>query len=99
MKTKDGKSRRFCFIGFKSDDSAEDVVQYFNDSYLDSSKIQVEVAKSFSDGSLVSSKEKKRRAYEAELEREIKRQKKLEEEKNQRKRQRRDCLMMRPTRP
>lgn len=82
MKNREGKSRRFGFIGFKSETDAEDAVKYFNDAYMGSSKIQVQVAKSFSDNTLVSSKEKKRRAQEAQQIRELKRQKQEEEAKN-----------------
>lgn len=81
MRGRDGKSRRFCFLGFKSDESAADVVKYFNDSYLGTAKISVEVARSFSDDGLVSSKEKKRRAQDAEREREAKRKRIADEEK------------------
>lgn len=92
MKTRDGKSRRFGFVGFKNETDAEDAVKYFNDSYMGSSKILVQVAKSFSDDSLVSWKEKKRRAQEAEQLRELKRQKKIQEEQDRKKNKKKDIF-------
>lgn len=81
MRNKDGKSRRFCFVGFKSDSDAADAVKYFNDSFMETFKISVEVAKTFSDDSLIPWKERKRRAQEAEAEREMKRKKAQEDRK------------------
>uniref|UniRef100_A0A915HUU0 RRM domain-containing protein n=1 Tax=Romanomermis culicivorax TaxID=13658 RepID=A0A915HUU0_ROMCU len=37
-----GKFRNFAFIGFRTVDEAQNARQYFNNTYLDSSKIQVE---------------------------------------------------------
>lgn len=85
MRSKDGQSRRFCFVGFKSEEGAADAVKYFNDSFVDTFKISVEIAKTFSDNSLVSWKEKKKRAQEAEEQREVKRKKAEEERKEKRK--------------
>lgn len=49
VKTRDGKSRRFAYIGFKSDQDGLNAVKYFNNSFLDTCKLQVEIAKSFGD--------------------------------------------------
>lgn len=68
-----------------------DVVKYFNDSFIDTTKISVELAKTFSDNSLVSSKDKKRKAREAEEYRELKR-KKMEEEMRNKKRNKKQEL-------
>ncbi|KAJ8437191.1 hypothetical protein Cgig2_007541 [Carnegiea gigantea] len=43
MRTIDGKSRRFAFIGYRTEEEAEEAVRYFNKSYLDTSRIVCEV--------------------------------------------------------
>ena len=50
--TKDGKFRRYGFVGYKTDDLAKAALSYFNNSYIDTSKIYVDVAKNFGDLSL-----------------------------------------------
>ena len=50
--TKDGKFRRYGFVGYKTDDLAKAALSYFNNSYIDTSKIFVNVAKNFGDLSL-----------------------------------------------
>lgn len=50
--TKDGKFRRFGFIGYKTEDQAKDALQHFNSSFIDTSKITVDFAKSLGDESL-----------------------------------------------
>ncbi|KAK7320975.1 hypothetical protein VNO77_30986 [Canavalia gladiata] len=52
MRTKDGKSRQFAFIGFRSDNEAQEAIQYFNRSYLDTSRITCEVARKLGDTNL-----------------------------------------------
>ena len=49
MKTKDGISRKFAFIGYQDDTQAHKALSYFNKSYIDSSKIVVELALPFGD--------------------------------------------------
>ncbi|CAA7406840.1 unnamed protein product [Spirodela intermedia] len=44
MRTKDGKSRRFAFIGFRTDQDAEEAIKFFNNTYLDTCRITCEVA-------------------------------------------------------
>ena len=39
--TKDGKFRQFGFIGFRSEEEAKKAIEYFNNTYIDASKIQV----------------------------------------------------------
>eukprot|EP00347_Sterkiella_histriomuscorum_P002356 403368470 len=41
---KGNKSRLFAFVGFKSEEEAEKAKKYFNNSYIDTSKVQVEFA-------------------------------------------------------
>ena len=50
--TKDGKFRRFGFIGYKTEDQAKAAIQHFNSSFIDTSKITVDFAKSLGDESL-----------------------------------------------
>ena len=50
--TKDGKFRRFGFIGYKTEDQAREALQHFNSSFIDTSKITVDFAKSLGDESL-----------------------------------------------
>ena len=52
IRTKDGFSRHFGYIGFVDCESAQKSVEQFNGTYLDGMKIQVEIAKSFNDPNL-----------------------------------------------
>ena len=52
MHKEDGRSRNFCFVGFKSEQSAKDAIKYFNQTYLKTTKISVEKAKTQGDPSL-----------------------------------------------
>ncbi|XP_069817518.1 probable RNA-binding protein 19 [Dendropsophus ebraccatus] len=47
--TKDGKFRKFGFIGFSAEDEAEAALSHFNKSFIDTSRISVELCKSFGD--------------------------------------------------
>uniref|UniRef100_A0A2K5J7Z3 Probable RNA-binding protein 19 n=2 Tax=Colobus angolensis palliatus TaxID=336983 RepID=A0A2K5J7Z3_COLAP len=47
--TKDGKFRKFGFIGFKSEEEAQKALKHFNKSFIDTSRITVEFCKSFGD--------------------------------------------------
>ncbi|XP_045632155.1 probable RNA-binding protein 19 isoform X2 [Ursus americanus] len=47
--TKDGKFRKFGFIGFKSEEEARTALNHFNKSFIDTSRITVEFCKSFGD--------------------------------------------------
>ncbi|XP_069877527.1 probable RNA-binding protein 19 isoform X1 [Dipodomys merriami] len=47
--TKDGKFRKFGFIGFKSEEEAQVALSHFNRSFIDTSRITVEFCKSFGD--------------------------------------------------
>ncbi|KAM8797513.1 putative RNA-binding protein 19 [Eudromia elegans] len=49
--TKDGKFRKFGFIGYKSEDEAKTAMNHFNKSFIDTSRITVEVCKPFGDPS------------------------------------------------
>lgn len=43
-----GKSRQFGFLGFKTEQEAYDSVEYFDNTFIDTTKIRVELAKSVS---------------------------------------------------
>ncbi|NP_001088073.1 RNA binding motif protein 19 L homeolog [Xenopus laevis] len=47
--TKDGKFRKFGFIGFVSEEEAKAALGHFNKSYIDTSRVSVELCKSFGD--------------------------------------------------
>nr|XP_012324436.1 probable RNA-binding protein 19 isoform X1 [Aotus nancymaae] len=47
--TKDGKFRKFGFIGFKTEEEAQKALKHFNKSFIDTSRITVEFCKSFGD--------------------------------------------------
>nr|XP_019589639.1 PREDICTED: probable RNA-binding protein 19 [Rhinolophus sinicus] len=47
--TKDGKFRKFGFIGFRSEEEAQSALSHFNKSFIDTSRITVEFCKSFGD--------------------------------------------------
>lgn len=41
VRTKDGKSRQFAFVGFTNQADAEDAMKYYNRTFIDTSRIQV----------------------------------------------------------
>ena len=45
IRKKDGKSRCFGFVGFQEESSARDAVDFFHRTYMDTSRIHVEIAK------------------------------------------------------
>uniref|UniRef100_G3P4J4 Probable RNA-binding protein 19 n=1 Tax=Gasterosteus aculeatus aculeatus TaxID=481459 RepID=G3P4J4_GASAC len=47
--TKDGKFRKFGFVGFKSEEDANRALKHFNKSYVDTSRVTVEMCKAFGD--------------------------------------------------
>ncbi|WAR01970.1 RBM19-like protein [Mya arenaria] len=47
--TKDGMFRKFAFIGFKTEVEAKAAVKQFNKTFIDTAKIQIEVARDFGD--------------------------------------------------
>lgn len=68
IRKRDGSSRRFAFVGFKSDTEAQNALQYFNLSFMMSSRLDVALAKSLGDESLERRKEslKRKRLEQAE---------------------------------
>lgn len=67
MKKRNGESRRFAFIGYKSDAEAQQAVRFFNGSFIDTSRISVEVAKTFSDPTVPASVREKKRLMSQRL--------------------------------
>ncbi|XP_035514934.1 probable RNA-binding protein 19 [Morone saxatilis] len=47
--TKDGKFRKFGFVGFKAEDDANKALKHFNRSFVDTSRVTVEMCKAFGD--------------------------------------------------
>jgi multiple RNA-binding domain-containing protein 1 len=52
VKTKDGKSRQFAFVGFRTNEQALDAIKHFNNTFLGTAKIIVELAKKIGDAPL-----------------------------------------------
>ncbi|ONH68089.1 Multiple RNA-binding domain-containing protein 1 [Cyberlindnera fabianii] len=85
-----GESRRFAFIGYRRDEDAEAAVKFFDQSFMDTSKLDVQLAKSFADPTVPKSfKQKKREAFQRVKEREEK-ERAREEQERERKRQKRE---------
>lgn len=47
--TKDGKFRKFGFVGFKTEEEANQALKHFHKSFVDTSRVTVEMCKSFGD--------------------------------------------------
>ena len=56
MKKKDGNTRHFAFLGYKTEEQAQTAIKYYNNTYLRTTKIQVEPAKVQGDPTLESKK-------------------------------------------
>ena len=67
MKKRNGESRRFAFIGYKSFEDAEKSARFFDKSFIDTARIDVELAKTFSDPSVPLSFKEKRRLNDEKL--------------------------------
>ena len=67
MRAKSGRSRQFAFVGFRTEDQAKEVMEYFNNTFLKSSRIVVEVAeKATNKGSPTKESKGKKRQREAD---------------------------------
>lgn len=87
MRKRDGESRRFGFVGYRGVEDAREAEKFFNRSFIDTSRIEVELAKSFADPNVPASvrkrqhmkleklKEQEQRLLELENKRKEKRQK------------------------
>ena len=52
MKTSDGKSRQMAFVGYKTEEDATKALEYFNNTFVDTSKISVEYARAVKSAAL-----------------------------------------------
>lgn len=52
IKTKAGKSRRFGFVGYRTEDQAQEALKYFNQSFFDTCRLSVKIAKSKDSGEI-----------------------------------------------
>jgi len=75
MRTKSGKSRKFAFVGYKTEDDASKAREFFNNTYLTTLRIQVEFAKPIGDESLDQTYSRKRNPYNPKEETKIKKEK------------------------
>ncbi|CAO1632084.1 unnamed protein product [Sympodiomycopsis kandeliae] len=57
MTRPDGTSRRFGFVGYRDEEQAQQALDYFNRTYIDTSRIQVELAKKIGDDELAAKRE------------------------------------------
>ena len=53
VKTKSGKSRQLAFLGFRTDIQADEAINYFNNTFLETARIIVESAKKIGDQTLI----------------------------------------------
>ncbi|GAC98704.1 RNA recognition motif containing protein [Pseudozyma hubeiensis SY62] len=60
MRRPDGTSRKFGFVGYRSDDEAQQALDYFNRTFIDTSRISVELAKKIGDEELTQQREERR---------------------------------------
>ena len=60
MKRPDGTSRRFGFVGYRSEEEARAALEYFNRTFIDTSRITVELAKKIGDDELKQREEKRK---------------------------------------
>lgn len=67
MKKRNGESRQFAFIGYRSGSDAEKAVKYFNRTFIDTARIEVLVAKTFADPTVPKAMRDKRRLLEQRL--------------------------------
>lgn len=68
IRKRNGASRRFAFVGYKTDTDAAEAAEYFNHSFMNSSRIEVGLAKSVHDEELAERKMMRKRKRERELE-------------------------------
>lgn len=88
MKKRNGESRQFAFVGYKSQEDANKAVRYFNRSFIDTAKIEVQLAKTFSDPTVPQAVRQKRKLAEQRLREQEERLLREKEEAQERKKQR-----------
>lgn len=95
MKKRNGESRQFAFVGYKSAQDAENAVKYFDKTFIDTAKIEVSLAKTFSDPTVPKAMREKRKMMEnrwAEQEERLLRQKEEQEQYKRQKLERKSKL-------
>ncbi|CDS00031.1 probable RNA-binding protein [Sporisorium scitamineum] len=60
MRRPDGTSRKFGFVGYRSDQEAQQALDYFNRTFIDTSRISIEFAKKIGDEELMKQREERR---------------------------------------
>lgn len=68
LRRPDGTSRRFGFVGFSSENDAEDALRYFDKTYIDTSRISVAFAKALQDEELKATQERRKAAKKGQNE-------------------------------
>lgn len=87
MKKRNGESRQFAFIGYKSSQDALKAAKFFNKTFIDTARIDVEVAKTWADPTVPQAVREKRKLAERRLAEQEERLTRQKEEAEQRKRQ------------
>ncbi|KAJ8141197.1 hypothetical protein OY671_005627 [Metschnikowia pulcherrima] len=87
MKKRNGESRQFAFIGYKSAADAERAAKYFDRTFIDTAKIEVSLAKTFSDPTVPKAIREKRKLMEQRWTEQEERLLRQKEEQEQYKRQ------------
>lgn len=87
MKKRNGESRQFAFIGYKSTADAEKAVSFFHRSFIDTARIDVQLAKTWADPSVPLAMREKRKLTEQRLREQEERLLRQQEEAQQRKKQ------------
>jgi multiple RNA-binding domain-containing protein 1 len=92
-KTSSGKSRQFCFIGYRNEEDAKVAKHFFNNTFIGTSKITVDFARKIGDTSLLTeakskyTKTKLAKNEEKQLKKQQENEKKLLQEKEKKQKQ------------
>ncbi|KAG7770833.1 hypothetical protein KL931_001655 [Ogataea haglerorum] len=84
VRNRQGESRRFAFIGYRSQQDAENAVKYFDKTFIDTARISVQLAKTFSDPTVPIPWREKRLQAKRQLQETEEKLRKLEEIQNKR---------------
>ncbi|XP_054730684.1 probable RNA-binding protein 19 [Anastrepha obliqua] len=82
--TPDGKFRQFCFIGYRSEEEAQEAIKYFNNTCIQTSRIKVELCAALGSDDKPQARSKSARKAEAEKV-QMESQKEMHEKKNNKK--------------
>nr|CDI56454.1 probable RNA-binding protein [Melanopsichium pennsylvanicum 4] len=67
MRRPDGTSRKFGFVGYRSDEEAQKALDYFNRTFIDTARITIEFAKKIGDEELTKQREERRNKRNADV--------------------------------